>query len=280
MYRVASFLLCFFYFIPQGQAAPKMELRPFWNISNEQSTQVLDHSAWQQLLDRYLDARHLSGINRFDYAAVTSVDHRLLERYLQQLQKLDPRELSRAEQKAYWINLYNALTVAVVLKHYPVTSIKKTGEGFFSFGPWDDTLAKMQGRTLSLNQIEHGILRPIWRDTRIHYVVNCASLSCPNLQLKVFTGANTELLLERSAASYVNHSRAVEFDGEQLRLSSIYEWYSEDFGADEKALLAHLLEYAEGDLAKKLARYLEGFRLGSRSSGDIVYHYDWILNAP
>lgn len=280
MYRIASFLLCFFCFMAQGQAAPKMELRPFWNVSNEQSTQMLDHSAWQQLLDRYLDAQHLSGINRFDYAAVTSVDRRLLEQYLQQLQKLDPRELNRAEQKAYWINLYNTLTVAVVLEHYPVASIKKTGEGFFSFGPWDDILARVQGKTLSLNQIEHGILRPIWRDARIHYVVNCASLSCPNLQLKVFTGANAELLLERSAANYVNHSRAVEFDGDQLRLSSIYEWYSEDFGADEKALLAHLLEYAGPGLAKKLSHYLDGFRLGKHSGGDIDYHYDWTLNAP
>lgn len=270
MCRFYVCVFCLFGFVASVSAAPKMELLPFWSASNEQSTQTLDHSDWQRLLTHYLDVRHPSGIHRFDYAAVLPADGRLLLKYLQRLQALDPRQLNKAEQKAYWINFYNALTVSVVLEHYPVASIKKTGQGFFSFGPWDDSLAHVQGHALSLNQIEHGILRPIWRDRRIHYAVNCASLSCPNLQGEVFTATNTELLLERSADSYINHPRGVAFVDGQLLLSSIYEWYKEDFGDNKKALLTHLQRYAKTDLMGKLERY----------RGEISYHYDWALNAP
>lgn len=99
-----------------------------------------------------------------------------LKRYIQQMASLDPRDYKKQEQFAYWVNLYNALTVQLVLDNYPTSSIKKLGKGFFSFGPWDDDIIRVAGKKLTLNDIEHRILRPIWRDKRIHYVVNCASL--------------------------------------------------------------------------------------------------------
>lgn len=127
----------------------------------------------------------------FRYAEVTKEDKTLLNDYLDQLSKLDPREFNRQEQYAYWVNLYNALTVKLILDNYPVASITKLG-GLFSFGPWDEKVFTVAGQTLTLNDIEHRILRPIWKDPRTHYAVNCASLGCPNLQSQAFTAQNTE----------------------------------------------------------------------------------------
>lgn len=269
--RHIIFVVIFFVgVVSVASAAPKMELLPFWAVSNEQSAKEVDHSDWQQLLDRYLDNRHPSGISRFDYASVSALDLTVLANYSHRLQSTDPRQLNKAEQKAYWINLYNALIVTLILDQFPVASIKKTGNGFFSFGPWNDPVAKVQGKSLSLNQIEHGILRPIWRDNRIHYAVNCASLGCPNLQARVFTATSTEFLLELAAAEYINHFRGVDLTDGELKLSSIYQWYQEDFGGDEQGVLRHLLKYAKPELAKGIDNY----------QGSIKYRYDWSLNSP
>jgi hypothetical protein len=251
-------------------AAPDSSIQDFWSKSNESNTNIIEHKAWQAVLDIYLENKHSSGINRFDYAAVNSEDRKKLDDYLQQMQQLDPRVFNRTEQKAYWINLYNALTVELILKSYPVKSITKLGNSLFSFGPWDDKVANIQGHELSLNDIEHGILRPLFQDNRIHYAVNCASLSCPNLSATAYTSANMRSQLEQAAQLYVNHPRGVTFEDGTLKLSSIYEWYKEDFGGNDKALLAHLVHYAEPSLAERLRYY----------QGNIKYHYSWKLNQP
>ncbi len=238
-----------------------------WDYSNQASNQVIDHTLWQSLLNTYLDQSDPSAVNLFNYAAVNKKDREQLDRYLSNLEKVDPSQLSRAEQKAYWINFYNALTIKVVLEEYPVDSIKKVGS-FFNLGPWDNALVKVNQRELSLNDIEHGILRPIFQDPRIHYAVNCASYSCPNLLDTAFTAANTESLLETAAKDYINHPRGVSLQGQTLRLSSIFDWYAEDFGDNEQDLLAHLRRYARPELSTQL----KGFK------GDIDYHYDWSLN--
>ena len=188
-------------------AAPKAELQPYWDRSDAANPAAIDHSPWQGLLDGYLDTRHPSGVHRFAYGAVRSADRAVLRAYLATLQALDPRRYPRPEQEAYWINLYNALTVDLVLAHYPVKSIREIGGGWWVRGPWDDAIAKVAGRALSLNDIEHGVLRPIWRDPRIHYAVNCASIGCPNLAGRAYTRENLEGLLEEGARAYVNHPR-------------------------------------------------------------------------
>jgi Protein of unknown function, DUF547 len=159
---------------------------------------------------------------------VAPEDRKALKSYLENLQSLQISQYNRAEQKAYWINLNNALTVEVVLSRYPVESIRDIGisPGLFSRGPWDAKLLTVEGEKLSLNDIEHRILRPIWRDARVHYAVNCASLGCPNLQPAAFTTDNTENLLERGAKEYVNHPRGVAVRNQKLRVSSIYVWFS------------------------------------------------------
>ncbi|MGH2576750.1 MAG: DUF547 domain-containing protein [Actinomycetota bacterium] len=182
-------------------AAPKPELQPYWDRSDAANPAAIDHSPWQRLLDGYLDTRHPSGVHRFAYAAVRSADRAVLRAYLAALQGLDPRRYSRPEQEAYWINLYNALTVDLVLAHYPVKSIREIGGGWLVRGPWDDAIAKVAGRALSLNDIEHGVLRPIWRDPRIHYAVNCASIGCPNLAGRAYTRENLEGCSKRAPAT-------------------------------------------------------------------------------
>ena len=257
--------------------AQSAKLISAWDASDEISVARIDHGVWQDILNDYLRI-HDSGVNRFDYGALKAHagDFAKLASYLASLQSLDPRDYSRAEQKAYWINFYNALTVQVVADAYPVKSIKDISEsllgslGIFG-GPWDDVHAKVAGRDLTLNNIEHGILRPIWRDNRIHYAVNCASYGCPNLCPTVFTAENTEELLEAGARAYVNHPRGVEFmDDDFIVISSIYKWYAADFGGTEKSVIEHLVKYADEALATRLRKF----------AGSVDYEYDWSLNRP
>ena len=255
-----------------AKAAPGSELLSAWEASVETNAESIDHSAWQGILDTYLTS-HPSGINRFDYAALkaNAKDAARLAGYLTSLQELDPRHYSRQEQQAYWINFYNALTVRVVVDAYPVDSIRDIYQGWLPLGPWDDVHAEVAGMPLTLNNIEHGILRPIWRDPRIHYAVNCASHGCPNLSPTVYTAANTETQLEAGARAYINHPRGASFvDDDFLLISSIYEWYVEDFGGTEKTVVEHLMQYAEEELAARLKTF----------SGSIDYEYDWNLNTP
>jgi hypothetical protein len=250
-----------------------VDARSYWDQSDESTQQVIDHGQWQLILDHYLIVGvDVTAVNFFNYKGVSASDKEILSRYLTMLQATDPLNYTRAEQQAYWINLYNALTVKLILDNYPVKSITKLGNKFFSFGPWDDNAARVNGKDLTLNDIEHEILRPIWRDPRIHYAVNCASYGCPNLSAKVFTAENTEQQLEAGAYAYINHPRGVTIVGEDIVISSIYKWYSEDFGDDWNMLLTHLKQYAKPELNRKLSLFQQG-------DGDIDYEYDWRLNA-
>lgn len=254
-------------------AAQKPELIPFWDGSNEQNVASITHDEWQSLLDTYLK-QHASGVNRFDYQSLKAsiADMSKLNSYLDELQSIDPREYSRAEQKAYWVNFYNALTVKVVVDAYPVDSIKEIHESWIPrSGPWGDVHAKVADQELTLDNIEHGILRPIWKDERIHYAVNCASIGCPNLATDVYTAQNMESLLNSGARAYVNHPRGVDFvDDDFIVLSSIYDWWVFDFGDSEEGVIAHLLKYANPELAEQLRDF----------DGAIDYEYDWDLNQP
>lgn len=251
-------------------AAPKSELIPFWNVSDESNSTKIDHSEWQQLLDKYL-REHTSGINRFDYGALKEEreDYELLIDYLLRLSDIDPRSLSKTEQLPYWINFYNALTVYVVTGRYPVKSIKDIKSGTFDPGPWNLKLATIQDQELTLNNIEHGILRPIWKDSRIHYALNCASLGCPNLATKAYRSDNIEELLEAGARDYINHPRGVLIKNNRLIVSSIYEWYRDEFENSNEGVLSHLSRYAKPELAEQLKKFKK-----------YKHAYDWKLNAP
>ena len=244
-----------------------------WEKSTETNSNTISHVLWQEILDQYLVSNTPSGVNLFNYKNVTNQDKEKLSSYITSLQKLDPSQYNKSVQKAYWINLYNSLTVQLIVDNYPVKSITKLGEKLFSFGPWDDKQLTIKGEELSLNDIEHKILRPIFKDKRIHYAVNCASYSCPNLSPVAFTAKNTETLLNKGECDYVNHPRGVSFNGDELVVSSIYEWYIEDFGNDKSSLIKHLLHCAQPKLNVKLQAFL-------KNDGDLDHDYNWLLNEP
>lgn len=269
-FLLTALLLCAFFWAGSAVAAPSADLWPLWQATKEDSTQLVDHSLWDALLTKYLVTNHPSAINRFKYGAVTEEDKESLNTYLSKLQQIKVRELNRLEQKAFWINMYNALTIKVILDHYPVKSITDVdiSPGFFSNGPWDAKLLSIQGESLSLNDIEHRILRPIFKDNRVHYALNCASLGCPNLQAKAFTVLNMEQLLGEGAKSYINHPRGAQLINGKLRVSSIYKWFQKDFGDSEQGVIGHLLQYAEGERSQNLKSY----------RGKLRFAYSWDLN--
>ncbi len=252
-------------------AAPDAELWPRWEAHNPESSERVDHEAFGRFLDSYLITDDPSGVNLIPYGEVTEEDRQLLVSYVDKLESIEVSQLSRPVQFAYWVNLYNAFTLELVLEHYPVDSIRdiKLG-GLFSSGPWNAGLLEIEAEEVSLNDIEHRILRPIWKDERIHYAVNCASMGCPNLQPEPFTAENSEELLERGARNYINHPRGAHFEEHQLVVSSIYDWYQEDFGGTVEGVINHLLEYAEADPATGLAAH----------EGGLKDTYDWSLNEP
>jgi len=250
-------------------AAPEADLWDRWQAHDPDSQLSVDHKPWTAFLETYL-VRGEDGINRVDYRGVAPEDRARLDGYLEALSGTEVDRLSRASQFAFWVNLYNALTVQVILDHFPVDSIREIdiSPGFFSNGPWGKKLMTVEGEEVSLNDVEHRILRPIWQDPRIHYAVNCAALGCPNLQPRAFTPENAEALLEKGATDYVNHSRGVFFRDGGLVVSSIYDWYRADFGGSEAGVIDHLMEHARPGLRERL----QGFR----EIDD--YRYDWSLN--
>lgn len=265
---VAFFALCLVVGANQAQSAPRAELWPRWQAHDPQSALTPDHGPWQMFLDRYRVAG-ADGVARVRYGAVTGEDHRRLAAYVDDLAAMPVSRMSRPHQKAYWINLYNALTVRVVLDHFPVASIRDIAisPGWFTRGPWGARLVTIEDEALSLDDIEHRILRPIWRDSRIHYAVNCASIGCPDLHPEAFHGERLEAQLEAAARSFVTHPRALTLEGGQIVASRIYRWFEEDFAA-EGGIIPHLLRYRTDTVAERL-----------RGGAGIDRHaYDWSLN--
>ncbi len=230
----------------------------------EGSTDAIDHSRWNALLQQFV-VEGDDGVNYVRYEQLLAEGSEELTAYLTEMQAIAIEEYSRDEQFAFWANLYNAATLDVIIKNYPVDSIRDIG--LLGLGPWDDDVVTVSGRTLTLNNIEHDIMRPDWQDVRVHYAVNCASIGCPNLGREAFTGSRLEEQLEAAAAAYINHPRG--FGGEPGRViaSNIYDWYEVDWGS-EQDVLDHAREYAVGPTAA----LLEG------ATGIESYDYDWSLN--
>ena len=242
---------------------------PIFEISDPNSPYSVDHSAWDCLLSCYM-VTDAVGINRLRYGAVTPQDHRALKGYLQYLQSVDIRTLNRNEQLAFWFNLYNARTADIVLDNYPIRSIRQVKMKFTDFvGPFDDPgTVTVLGKPLSLNDIESGIVRPVWKDPRIHYALNCASYGCPNLSRQAWTAADLDSRLNSAASNYINSNRAIRRGVLGVHVSKIFKWYKDDFGGSDQAVLNHLSQYANPCTQQKLQ--------GQQRIGG--YFYDWSLN--
>jgi hypothetical protein len=234
-----------------------------------------DAQPWDDLLSRRVTMA-ADGVARVDYAGwkASAADRAALDAYIGSLERTPVSTLPRDAQFAVWANLYNAATVRVILARYPVRSIRdirSEGAGLNPkalIGPWLTKVVTVEGRRLSLDQIENAILRAQFKDPRLHYALNCASIGCPNLMARAWRASTLEADLDAAARLYVNHPRGVTVSANGLRLSSIYDWYASDFG-NTAQLRAHLLRYAAPDLATRI-------RATNRIAG---YGYDWTLNA-
>jgi hypothetical protein len=249
--------------------APSADLWPRWERHDPTSRESLDFAAWDALLRRVVVSGG-DGINRVDYRSLATTDAETLAGIVTDLAAVQISAYNRDQQLAYWINLYNAVTLQVVVRHYPVASIRDIdiSPGWFADGPWDAEVVTVEGEALTLNDIEHRILRPIWRDPRVHYAVNCASLGCPNLAREAYRGEDIDRRLDAAARAYINDPRGVSLAGGRVVVSKIYDWFLEDFGGSTEGLLAHLRRYAAPELSARLAE-----------AGDIDgTAYDWALN--
>ncbi len=179
-----------------------------------------------------------------------------IENYLFTLAQFPPTErTSAAAQLAYWINAYNALTVQLILKHYPVKSIKDIDN------PWDTACFTVKGKEYTLGAIEHELLRKMG-EPRIHFAINCASVSCPKLLNEAYLEKKMELQLTEATRSFLKDTSKNVITQKQLKLSRIFLWFGKDFGSKSERL---------DFIAKAVGLPLE--------SPKIEYlPYDWNLN--
>ena len=240
----------------EALAAPSADPWSYWQSSDESNVKTIDFSVWDDILSRYV-APSKYGINLFKYADVAANDRAAIDGLVTSLAALPIRSYNRSQQIVYWINLYNALTVKVVLDNGPVKTIRDIdiSPGFFSDGPWGKKLLKIEGQDVTLNDIEHRILRPFWKDPRIHYVLNCASLGCPNLGTRAYEAGNLDEQLDIAAHTFINHPRGARLENGQMIVSSLYDWFTVDFGGDEAGVIAHLRKYAGPDLMVALNKH-------------------------
>lgn len=239
-----------------------------WMRHDPDSAVVLDHDDWTQFLRRYLQIDD-NGVALVRYDEISEADRGKLRDYIAWLSSLDFAGLHRDEQLAAWINLYNAATVEVILQNYPVESIRDITDGLLSFGPWGKDVVTIDGQSLSLDDIEHGILRPIWQDPRIHFVVNCASIGCPNLGHSAYDGHDIDERMERATHVYINNRPGADLDLQgRLVVSGLFDWYDDDFGRNEE----EIIDFIRGHAVEPLT----GLMSGVTEIED--YRYDWALN--
>jgi hypothetical protein len=253
------------------QAALYKNLWPRWEINNPLSKSSISHVTWQGFLDKHVTTNE-ENINLVDYAHINKKDLALLKQYIEKMSQVDINNYNRKEQLAYWINVYNALTVLTVTDYYPIATVReiRISPGLFSVGPWGANLIKVQNTPLSLDDINNRIIRPIWNDPRTHYAINNATIGAANLSKNAYQGATLEEQLNEVSTSYINSLRGVQVIEGKLIISKIYDWYEEDFGGTKQDVIIHLLQFAKEPLLSQLKH------VNSVDS----YIYNWHINSP
>jgi hypothetical protein len=221
---------------------------------------LVDNSIYAELLTKYVANGHV------DYAGFKR-DEARLDQYLKVLEQVDPERLPREEQFAFYINAYNAWTIKLILTGYPgVTSIKDLGSLLQS--PWKKEFVRIHGKTLTLDDIEHTILRPRFKDPRVHFAIVCASKSCPPLIAEPYLGAVLDAQLNRSTRDFLNTPANYRLDHNTFWVSSIFKWFAEDFNKDAVGFYA---THAGANLKKSLE--------ANHGRIEVKYlDYDWSLN--
>ncbi|MFW6413052.1 MAG: DUF547 domain-containing protein [Oceanicaulis sp.] len=227
------------------------------------------HAPWDAILAERL-VESPDGINRFDYEGLRDdpAGRAALDAYVAALEAARPSVMAPDEAFAYWANLYNAATVKLIVDEAPERSIRQIRPHPFAIGPWGVERVTVEGERLSLDDIEHAIMRERFEAAMVHYAVNCASIGCPNLKPTAWRAESLDEDLEAAARAYVNHPRGARAVDGGLEVSRIYRWFREDFGDSEDGVIEHLSLFAEPDLAGQI-----------RATPDIRSHaYDWDLN--
>ena len=230
------------------------------------SAAAMDHSGLQAVLSAHVDS---SG--NVDYAAVKSSG--ALEAYLEGLQGA-AEPAGQAEKMAFWINAYNALTIDLIADNYPINSIRDLDGG----DPWNARRFSVAGRQVTLNDIEHNIIRPMG-DARIHAAVNCASRGCPPLSRTAFTGAGLDGQLDAVSRAWISGNGISIQDG-AVSLNQIFDWYGDDFIPDSDVDIPGVDGKAEAALSFA-ARYLPAEQAAFIKAGGYTVgygRYDWALN--
>ena len=220
----------------------------------------IDNSIYAQLLKNFVK----DGV--VDYQGFKSAEKKL-DQYLKALEKVNTKTLSRKEQFAFYVNTYNAWTIKLILSGYPgVKSIKDLGSLFKS--PWKKKICRIDGRVITLDDIEHNILRPLFKDPRVHFAINCAARSCPPLISEPYESSTLDRQLDNSAQAFINDPLSNRMEGQTLYVSKIFKWFAEDFNND---IVGFFQKYAKGDMKNALDAH--------RGKITIKYlGYDWSLN--
>ncbi|ARG98392.1 DUF547 domain-containing protein [Legionella micdadei] len=253
-----------------AHASFNKNLWPEWEVNNPLSRASIDHSDWQEFLNRRV-LTNQENINLVDYSHLTDEDYTLLQRYIEKMSKIDINNYNRNEQLAFWINLYNALTVQIIADYYPVGSVEEINisPGLFSIGPWGKKVVTINGVSLSLDEIQNRIIRPIWNDQRTLYAINNGSIGAANLSKQAYRGSTIDAALNEAAFNYVNSLRGAQVIEGALVVSKIYDWFNEDFGGTKKDVITHLKQFAKEPLSSQL-----------KHINDIDnYVYNWHLNS-
>ena len=243
-----------------GSATPDVDIKAIQKPS--------PHAAFTTILNKYVSASDGQGLTHFNYGGLKAnkTDKAALDNYIEGLETINPDSLSTNTAIAYYANLYNAVTVQIVTDNYPLKSIRKLGA--FNSGPWKKDLFTINGMPASLDKVEHGILRKKFASPYIHYMVNCASVGCPNLPQAAWEADSLERLRVQAARDYINSPRGVIITSKGLKVSSIFKWFKEDFGGNEQNILKHIREHANPELVAAIDN-------GARITD---YGYDWSLN--
>lgn len=222
----------------------------------------VDNSLYAQVLQRHVD----NGL--VDYVGLKA-NRAPLDAYLNMMGSVDPATLSRDEQLAFYINLYNAATLKLIIDHYPVESIKDIGP-FFST-PWKQKVVVLDGELVTLDNIEHDIVRPTFKEPRIHFALNCTAMSCPPLLTAPYEAQTLNKQLDTAAIGYINDGNNNYLDGNKLYVSEIFDWFSEDFPED---FIRWFVRYARGELKAGMDAVI----VSGRTLKVKYLDYDWSLN--
>jgi hypothetical protein len=228
------------------------------------ATPHVDNRLYAELLTRH------SRDGLVNYASFKN-EHPKLKEYLTYLAGINPDELGRDHAFAYYINLYNAATIDLVLENYPgIDSIKDIG-GFFG-NPWKIEFIAIKGKKVHLDHVEHEIMRPTYKDPRLHFAVNCASLGCPPLHLKPFEGDTLDTTLDELTRQNMSDPAHTRIEGNNLYVSKVFDWFGEDWGGKED-IVAFVRKYSSRDQAAKIDQLGSGLKLK-------YSEWDWTLNDP